>query len=221
MEAIIMSYIYKISNDINNKVYIGKTNLSIEQRFIEHCKDAQRIDKENRPLYKAMKKYGINHFFIDIIEECSTEEASLREQYWIGFFNSYAVGYNATLGGDGKLQFNHAEIAEHLKKHPYPVDIARQFNCSQDLIYIIANEYHIKTFNKGQNNVQHKRQVFQYDKITKQYIQSFESVALAAEWLKQQQIISTVNSGVRSHIADVANGKRKTAYGFIWKYNNE
>ena len=54
-----MAYIYKITNDINDKIYIGKTNFSIEKRFQEHCKDAFRKRNEKRPLYNAMKKYGI------------------------------------------------------------------------------------------------------------------------------------------------------------------
>jgi len=40
MEVDKMSFIYKITNDINDKVYIGKTAFSIEKRFKEHCKDA-------------------------------------------------------------------------------------------------------------------------------------------------------------------------------------
>ena len=54
-----MSYIYKIINDINDKVDIGKTEFSIEKRFNEHCHDCYRRDKEKRPLYSSMKKYGI------------------------------------------------------------------------------------------------------------------------------------------------------------------
>ena len=57
------AYIYKITNNINNKIYIGKTNLTIEKRFKEHCRDAFRERNEKRPLYAAMRKYGIQKFF--------------------------------------------------------------------------------------------------------------------------------------------------------------
>ena len=60
-----MSYIYKITNDINNKVYVGKTNLTIEKRFREHCTDSKKFTIEKRPLYNAMNKYGIEHFHIE------------------------------------------------------------------------------------------------------------------------------------------------------------
>ena len=57
-----MAYIYKIINDINQKIYIGKTKFSIEKRFKEHCSDAYRRSFEKRPLYAAMRKYGIEHY---------------------------------------------------------------------------------------------------------------------------------------------------------------
>ena len=64
-----MGYIYKISNTINDKVYIGKTAFSIEKRFKEHCQDAFKEHNEKRPLYSAMRKYGVEHFHIELIEE--------------------------------------------------------------------------------------------------------------------------------------------------------
>ena len=76
-----MAYIYQIINDINQKVYIGKTEFSIEERFKEHCRDAFKDRNENRPLYAAMRKYGIEHFHIELIEE--TQEPEEREIYWI------------------------------------------------------------------------------------------------------------------------------------------
>ena len=61
----IKGFIYKITNDINDKVYIGKTTLSsVEDRFQEHLKDSQRVRFEKRPLYNAISKYGIENFHI-------------------------------------------------------------------------------------------------------------------------------------------------------------
>lgn len=211
-----MSIIYKIVNDINDKVYVGKTNLSLQKRFSQHCKDSEKECEQNRPLYAAMRKYGINHFHIEKIEDCLPEDASLKEQYWIGYFQGYEKGYNATKGGDGKLLFNHSEIAARLKEHPYPKEVALEFNCSVDTIYIIAKEFGIKIKNKGQNNVNQQKFVSQYSKEG-EYLQSFESIQLAGEWLLNNNIIITLNSGVRSHISEAMRGKRKTAYGFIWK----
>ena len=212
----IMSKIYKITNDINNKVYIGKTNLSIEKRFKEHCDDSKKDRCENRPLYRAMNKYGIEHFCIEEIEECLPEEASDREIYWIGYYHSYGEGYNATIGGDGKNFYDHSAIANRLKKLPYPIDVANEFGCSTDTVYIIAKEFGIKVMNKG-NLKAVSKQIAQYSK-SNEFIQYFESSAAAGRWVYEQGKCATLNSGVRSHITDCANGKRKTAYGYIWKY---
>ena len=74
-----MAYIYVITNDINGKQYVGKTSDTIQQRFKIHLKDSQNCKNEQRPLYQAMNKYGIEHFYIKELEECSVEKASEKE----------------------------------------------------------------------------------------------------------------------------------------------
>ena len=211
-----MSYIYKITNDINDKIYIGKTNLDIETRFKQHIRDSKKQSLKHRPLYNAIQKYGQQHFTIECIEECSTNEASSKEQYWIQFYNSYKNGYNATKGGDGKAFYNHEQIAEKLNQGLSATQVANEFNCSVDLVTIIGREYHIDYLINSQNTI--KKKIAQYDKKSKEYIQTFESTAAAAQWLYDNKKIPTLNSGVRSHISDVANGKRQSAYQYIWKY---
>ena len=70
-----MSYIYKITNDVNGKIYVGKTNYTIEKRFEEHIKDYQRKRCEKRPLYEAMNKYGVDlkkaHYLTSANLDCS------------------------------------------------------------------------------------------------------------------------------------------------------
>lgn len=58
-------YIYKITNDINDKIYIGKTLLNIEKRFLQHKNDSRRIRLEVRPLYRAMKNMDVNIFMLN------------------------------------------------------------------------------------------------------------------------------------------------------------
>ena len=97
--------IYKITNKLNNKCYIGKSS-NIEERWKYHklrCFD----EKEwNKPLYRAFRKYGVENFSFEIIEELNDyeKESNLKEQYWIQYYNCYGDnGYNATLGGDGGI----------------------------------------------------------------------------------------------------------------------
>lgn len=210
-----MSYIYKITNDINDKVYIGKTAFSIQKRFQEHCLDAFRERCEKRPLYAAMRKYGIEHFFIEEIEQCDDALAADREAYWIGVYEAYSKGYNATLGGDGKFLYDHEAIAKRLKEHPYSFDIAKEFGCCIDIVRDIARQNHIELFSHSEYS---KKCISAYTKNGDE-IQSFESTVAAAEWCFNNGKCKTLNSGVRSHIADAANGKRKTAYSYIWRYN--
>lgn len=98
-----MQGIYKITNLINNKCYIGKTNNS-DRRWQDH----QRLaitpgHKEyDKALYKAMRRYGLNNFSFEMIEELDDYNTSgEREIYWIEYFDSYNKGYNESKGGDG------------------------------------------------------------------------------------------------------------------------
>ena len=53
-------YIYKVTNDVNDKVYIGQTIRTVEQRFNQHIKDSKKRDCY---FHRAMNKYGCEHFF--------------------------------------------------------------------------------------------------------------------------------------------------------------
>lgn len=213
-----MGHIYKITNDINEKIYIGKTVFSIEKRFKEHCRDSQKQELNNRLLYNAMKKYGIEHFSISEIEECDNNVLANREQYWINFYNSYENGYNATLGGDGKILYDHDAILLRLMECPYPKEIAREFNCSVDIVREIGHLHNINLKNHGQEKLKESsKTIYQYTKDNK-LLNIFSSTVEAAEWCFNNQKCKTLNSGVRSHIAECANEKRKSAYGYIWKY---
>lgn len=110
-----MGYIYIIKNRINDKVYIGKTDLDINKRFKEHIRDSRRRRCEKRPLYSAMRKYGCEHFYVELIEE--TQDTSTREQFWIKEYNSFHYGYNATIGGDGTEYVNRDLIISEYHKH--------------------------------------------------------------------------------------------------------
>ena len=97
-----MPYIYKITNSVNDKVYIGKTTVGIKERWAWHlraagCKNAPYKSK----LYSAMRKYGRDKFSIEAIEECDKERLDDRERYWISKLDSVRNGYNITTGGDG------------------------------------------------------------------------------------------------------------------------
>ena len=89
-------FIYKISNSINNKVYIGQTIRPIEDRFRRHINDAIN-NNLNTHFARAIRKYGKENFFIEEIDQADNqEELNLKEQYWIRYFDSINNGYNET-----------------------------------------------------------------------------------------------------------------------------
>ena len=96
-----MGYIYKITNKINGKVYIGQTKKTIEERFQEHLKKAKI--HTNRYLYDAMNKYGYENFIVSQIEKCPDNNLDEKEIFWIAFYqsNNKLYGYNMTAGGGG------------------------------------------------------------------------------------------------------------------------
>ena len=94
-----MGYIYCITNLINNKQYVGKTTYSVKRGWKQHCSDYKKLKCANRPLYKAMNKYGLEHFHIEEIENVENNMLDEREKYWIKYYNSYNNGYNSTIGG--------------------------------------------------------------------------------------------------------------------------
>lgn len=214
-----MGYVYKITNDVNAKVYVGKTCHSLEKRFSEHIGDLEKRRNENRPLYRAMRKYGIEHFSVCMVEECDDTELSVREQYWIKRLHTYETGYNATAGGDGKIQFDHDAILNELIINPYPIEVANKFGCCVDIVRDIAKTHGI--------NICHNQEFLRQSSPSKEIIGfgtngivRFDSASQAAEWVYSSGRAKTLNSGVRSHIADCANGKRTSAYGYKWKYSD-
>lgn len=93
--------IYKISNTVNDKLYVGCTTGPIEERWKTHVLVArgQRILETCSALYTAMREYSIDQFSIESIEECSDiETMRARERYWIRQLSSKAPnGYNLSV----------------------------------------------------------------------------------------------------------------------------
>ena len=88
--------IYKWTNNINNKIYIGQS-ISIEKRKKAHLSS---IQNSNLPLHLAMKKYGVENFSFEVVEECEIKELNEKEVYYIQLYNSLIPnGYNLQKGG--------------------------------------------------------------------------------------------------------------------------
>lgn len=199
---------------MNEKCYIGKTEFSIEKRFKEHCQEAFRERSEKRPLYAAMRKYGIENFKIFLIEETDIPEE--REIYWIEFFQSFKWGYNATLGGDGRKYLDYDVVEATYKEFQNEKAVAEHLNISIDSVRNILKVRNVQIYTSEQvNQKQFGKVVNQYD-LNDNFIQSFPSAKNAAESLGK---ITKTSKGASSHISEVCKGKRKTAYGYKWKFS--
>lgn len=218
-----MAYIYKIENDINDKIYVGKTNFSVEKRFKEHCIDSKKNRKEKRPLYNAISKYGEDHFYISIIEECSSEEASEREKYWIKYYNSYNDGYNATIGGDGKTLIDYKKVLRLYDTTSLTSsEIAKILGCSADSVKNIVSQYreNVDWENRYCSSELCRHNLIAFP-IKVRCIEEnlvFNSTNEAAKWLVDNNKSSTI--GCRSHISACCKGKRKTCGSYHWEYFN-
>lgn len=101
--------IYKITNNINGKVYVGQSN-NIHKRWNQHTSKYEWNRNSDKPLYKAFSKYGLQNFTFSVLEECSLEELDKKEEYWIKKLNSlvHHNGYNIRSGGEGNRGENHS-----------------------------------------------------------------------------------------------------------------
>ena len=93
-----MGFIYKVTNNINGKVYIGQSIFQIEKRFKEHLADSKKSSRCHRPFYDAINKYGQENFSIELIEEIDNNKLNEREKYWITFYDSKSYGLNERNG---------------------------------------------------------------------------------------------------------------------------
>lgn len=116
--------IYKITNKINGKCYIGQSN-NIHRRWKQELAPNAKL---NPHLARAFEKYGIDNFEFEIIEECEREDLNERERFYIEIYNSInpALGYNKTLGGDGNLG-RHFIMSEEQKEKIRQANTGRKY----------------------------------------------------------------------------------------------
>lgn len=105
--------IYKITNKLNGKTYIGLTHRGLELRINEHISESNKNKEKHFQFHFAIKKYGIENFSSEILEEniACLKEASRLEIFYIEQFNTYKKGYNMTKGGGG-YHFKHTEATK-------------------------------------------------------------------------------------------------------------
>ena len=92
--------IYRIINKINGKLYVGQTVKTIEKRWDGHKRSSKTKDF---PIYYAMRKYGIENFYIELLDTAQDqEELDLKEVYYSEFYDTMTPNvYNLIVGNGG------------------------------------------------------------------------------------------------------------------------
>jgi group I intron endonuclease len=213
-----MGYIYKITNKIDNKIYIGQTIGDLERRWKGHLKKRSNC----RYLKSAINKYGIDNFEFKLV--CITFDNQLddMEIKYIEQYNCLVPnGYNLRLGGNsGRHNVETKQkISETLKKR-FNTDIIHS-KPQLGKPHSEITKKKLSEANKGKRRSQEtinkmiiskrkrKNKVIQFD-IEGNRLNSFDTCKEAAEYI-----------GISlSSISVCCIGKAKTAKGYVWKYES-
>lgn len=234
-------YIYKFTNRINGKVYIGQT-YNLQTRLNSHKSKA--LNTKNK-FYNAVRKYGWENFELSILstitvntkEELSTLLDKLEIEY-IKQYNSYKSGYNSTLGGHSKRGYKLSEeFSEKCKSRTYSDGTRKKMSISAKN-RIISEETRLKLRNSAiKRNFSKYREltissrnkaikralgvpVLQLD-INFNIINRFDSISDAIKYIKNSispnLTLVGIRKGLSRHCTDET--KKLLYKGFIWKYD--
>lgn len=104
--------IYKVTNNLNGKMYIGQTRRTLRARKLQHIRDAKKGSKVQ--FHRALVKYGVDNFTWETL--CYTDnkkELNELETYYIEKYDSINKGYNMIDGGDNNIM----DVPEVKEKH--------------------------------------------------------------------------------------------------------
>lgn len=210
-----MGYIYKITNKINNKCYIGQTMLNLSVRWKQH----NRISSNCIYLKRAFDKHGINNFKFDLICICFDNDLNKYEVEYMDKYNSLVPnGYNLRHGGNnGELhQLTKDKIKNSLKEY-YKINKSKQYGKPG----IIPSE---ETKKKISNSLKGRK--MSNEAIEKLRLKNIKKVI---QYNLNGQITNIYNSGLiaadknntsNAGISMVCNKKRKQLKGFKYEYEN-
>ena len=221
-------YIYKATNKINGKSYVGQT-CDFHSRVWQH----QRCyEKEDCDFHRAIKEFGFDNFSWEIIETCESEDGACElEKYYIEKFNTYRDGYNMTKGGKGAPYHNaRAGVlltldGRYIKRYDSAMDAEIDgfnntdvlLNCkgkrrqTKGYMFMFEDEYEsngAKTYRKPEPNGM--RSIIQCD-MEGNFIQKFKSLQEAAR----------ITGANRTTISGVLSNTYKSANGYIFVYEED
>lgn len=243
-----ISGIYKITNNINGKIYVGQS-IDIPKRIYEHkykafCKDDISY---NSAIHNAFRKYGLDNFTFEILEEVSIKELDDKEIFYIKELNSLSPnGYNIQSGGqkykvhkrepnrcrncNTEISYGAKLCLECCKKSqskniPPKEELEKLLN--DDFNYThIGNIYNVSvnTIKKWCKRYEIQKPIIEkQEKVKKQIKKPVAQIDINTGKVIME--FNGVNEAARalgkkksSHITEVCKGRLKQAYGYSWKY---
>ena len=202
--------IYKATNKINGKVYVGQTVRSLAERMAEH------IRHDHTAFDKALRKYGLDAFDVEEIDSAaSVEELNQKEIYWIGFYNCVVPnGYNMCDGGGNTKGFHHSEASKQ-----------KMSDAKTEAFAGAGNPFFGKTHSEtSRQKMSAKRKGMAH--MTPEQVQSVRKSHYTAK-VKNVDTGEVFNSvreaalkyGLKdTHITRVCKGHRKRTGGYKWEY---
>lgn len=136
--------IYKHTNNINGKCYVGQTTYKNPN---DRWRNGKGYGTQTK-FYNAIKKYGWDNFTHEILCECSEEEADELERYYIALFNCIDHGYNSTTGGNLKKHVCRESVEKRIQKvkgrHLSPKSEFKKGNVPWNTGLKMSDEYKLK-----------------------------------------------------------------------------
>lgn len=199
--------IYKATNLVNGKVYIGQTIRSLDERVRQHINDTNAM-KDSFAFHSAIRKYGEDNFRWEVIDKAySSRELDEKEVFWIKYYHSYISddecnGYNMTIGGN---VFRGKDNPFYGKTHS---EESREKIRKSKIGQGIGNQY-AKGKHTGKDNVMY-RPIVQLTMDGK-FVAEYETAIDGAK---------AVN-GDNSTIGKVCKGRLKSHKGYRWLYKKD
>jgi len=204
--------IYKITNVINNKIYIGQTIGSLNNRWNDHCS----AGKNKSAVRNAIKKYGKESFKIEIIYTASSrEELNIKEIYYIQQFNSvFPNGYNLQLGGGSR------NPSDETRRR---MSLASKGRIPSNLDKLHTEETRLKAAetrksNKYKHSEETKRKISNFNRRPRP---EFYKPVLCIELSKEFDSISHASKELNLHISGISRACRGVGIrcgGYTFKY---
>lgn len=192
--------VYIIICKINKKRYVGSSK-QIHGRLHQHFNREPNL-YPHKPLYEDINKYGKDNFEWDLLEECDEKDLLTREQYW---YDKLQPEYNLVRPGSSWQKSEKAmelhpdykkEIGEHLKEKYSTQEYKTKFKEINRYKFVPVDMFDLDG----------------------NYIMSFECVRDAHRWLDENTDFKAKNKS--SKILENCKGKKKTCFGYIFKYKN-